>query len=502
MAQPALHLIIGNYNTSSWSLRAWLALRLAKLAFDETRVPLRLPTTPGHIAEFSPSGKLPVLLAEGVPIWDSLAIAEFVAELEPGIWPLDPIARAEARSVAAEMHSGFAELRRLMPMDVVSRFAMPGRLPRGLAADIARIKSIWQHCRSRSAKDGPFLFGAFSVADAMMAPVATRFVTHGVPLDGVVEDYVDSVMSWPDMVTWCDAASVEQAERSEAGVLAVRRLSREGRTPGAEPAAAGESASVAIRAPAGTELLEQAAAPRAPEVTLTSAAATSATAMATGESTEPDPVAEVAPPSTTPPPMASADPSRTALPGTLPAATALTDAEPVADSLAADSGERNAASIPGAGPAATQDEAAAANPRKRLFESAPATPPAPPPAEQPATATATAKDSATPPVAEASPSAGGGISRGMAKLGWIRRPVPTDAVADTAPTGDRQLRRPTADLPPKPHAEATDQGEAAAGTAMSQGSSHQPRETARDARQAHPIGSAIKPIGGGILRRR
>ena len=106
--------------------------------------------TPGSIAEFSPSGKLPVLLAEGVPIWDSLAIAEFVAELEPGIWPLDPIARAEARSVAAEMHSGFAELRRLMPMDVVSRFAMPGRLPRGLAADIARIKSIWQHCRSRS----------------------------------------------------------------------------------------------------------------------------------------------------------------------------------------------------------------------------------------------------------------------------------------------------------------------------------------------------------------
>ena len=130
MAQPALHLIIGNYNTSSWSLRAWLALRLAKLAFDETRIPLRLSTTPGRIAEFSPSGKLPVLLAEGVPIWDLLAIAEFVAELEPGIWPLDPIARAEARAVAAEMHSGFAELRRLMPMDVVSRFAMPGRLPR------------------------------------------------------------------------------------------------------------------------------------------------------------------------------------------------------------------------------------------------------------------------------------------------------------------------------------------------------------------------------------
>ncbi len=233
MAQPALHLIIGNYNTSSWSLRAWLALRLARLAFDETRIPLRERTTPGRIAEFSPSGKLPVLLAEGVPIWDSLAIAEFVAELEPSIWPIDPIARAEARSVAAEMHSGFAELRRLMPMDIIGRFAMPGRLPRGLAADIARIKTIWQHCRSRSAAEGPFLFGTFSIADAMMAPVATRFVTHGVPIDGLVEEYVDSVMSWPDMVTWCEAASAEQAERAGSGQLAVRRTSREGRIPGA-----------------------------------------------------------------------------------------------------------------------------------------------------------------------------------------------------------------------------------------------------------------------------
>ena len=498
MAQPALHLIIGNYNTSSWSLRAWLALRLAKLAFDETRIPLRLSTTPGRIAEFSPSGKLPVLLAESVPIWDSLAIAEFVAELEPGIWPLDPIARAEARAVAAEMHSGFAELRRLMPMDVVSRFSMPGRLPRGLGADIARIKSIWQHCRSRSATKGPFLFGAFSVADAMMAPVATRFVTHGVPLEGVVEDYVDSVMSWPDMVTWCDAASAEQAQRSEAGELPVRRLSREGRAPGAQPAAAKASQAVEGQAPAGTEMPEQAAAPVEPEIPPGSIAASSATVMATKGSTDPDPVDEAAPPSHTPPPMAPADQSRTELPETLLDRTALPAAEPGADSSSAGSIERNAAGTPGEEPATAPDEAAAATPRKRLFEETAAARPSLAAAEPPSAAA-----SATTPAAGTASFASGGVSRGMAKLGWIRRPVPTDAVAaDAAATDDRQLRRPTADLNPGTHGDATDQAGSPGGPATSKGSRGDAPETVRDAKRAPAAGPAIKPIGGGILRRR
>lgn len=221
MANPPLQLVIGNYNTSSWSLRAALVLRLAHLAFVETRVPLRRPETPEWIARFSPSGKLPVLIAEGVPIWDSLAIAEFMAELEPSIWPVDPVRRAEARSISAEMHSGFNELRRLMPMDIVSRFNPPGKLPRRLAADIERVKAIWRRCRQQHAADGPFLFGAFSVADAMFAPVATRLLTHGVPIEGPVEDYVDSVMAWPDMVAWCDAAAAEQDERLRQGSLDV-----------------------------------------------------------------------------------------------------------------------------------------------------------------------------------------------------------------------------------------------------------------------------------------
>lgn len=503
MAQPALHLIIGNYNTSSWSLRAWLALRLAKLAFDETRIPLRQSTTPGRIAAFSPSGKLPVLLAEGMPIWDSLAIAEFVAELEPGIWPLDPIARAEARAVAAEMHSGFTELRRLMPMDVVSRFSMPGRLPRGLGADIARIKSIWQNCRSRFAVNGPFLFGAFSIADAMMAPVATRFVTHGVPLDGVIEDYVDSVMGWPDMVTWCDAASAEQAERSKAGELAVRQLSREGRTPGATTAAvtaaATASATVESQASAVPELPEQADAPMAGEIPATSAAASSATEPAAGGPAAPDPVgAGGARSSPMPQATVPADQSHTELPGTTPSRAASPAAEPVADSSVAIATEKNTAHTPYAAPATAPDGPAAATPRKRLFESTRAAPASPPPAaEQPSAA-----DSAPTPVAGAASSNGGGISRGMAKLGWIRRPVPTDDVADAAMTGDRQLRRPTADLPPSTRLDATDQAGAPGGAAMGKGSRGEASDTARDAKQAPAAGPAIKPIGGGILRRR
>ncbi len=229
MAQPPLQLVIGNYNTSSWSLRAWLAMRLARLAFTEIRVPLRRADTPAAIRRYSPSGKLPVLLVDGMPVWDSLSIAELVAELDPAVWPVDAARRAEARSISAEMHGGFADLRRLMPMDLVSRFSAAGRMPRGVASDIARISAIWRGCRERHAAEGPFLFGAFTLADAMMAPVASRFVTHAVPLDPVLDDYVDSVMSWPDMVTWRDAAAAEIEELQKPGSLEVRSVARAGR---------------------------------------------------------------------------------------------------------------------------------------------------------------------------------------------------------------------------------------------------------------------------------
>ncbi len=229
MAQPPLQLVIGNYNTSSWSLRAWLAMRLARLAFTEIRIPLRRADTPAAIRRHSPSGKLPVLIVDGLPVWDSLSIAELIAELEPRVWPLDAAQRAEARSISAEMHSGFVDLRRLMPMDMVSRFAPPGRMPRGLTSDIMRVSAIWRGCRERHAADGPFLFGAFSLADAMMAPVASRFVTHAVPLDPMLDDYVDSVMSWPDMVVWRDAAAGEVQELEEGRALEARSVARGGR---------------------------------------------------------------------------------------------------------------------------------------------------------------------------------------------------------------------------------------------------------------------------------
>lgn len=235
MAQPPLQLVIGNYNTSSWSLRAWLAMRLARLAFTEIRVPLRRADTPAAIRRYSPSGKLPVLLVDGMPVWDSLSIAELIAELDPAVWPADAARRAEARSISAEMHGGFADLRRLMPMDLVSRFGAGGRMPRGLTGDIARISTIWRSCRDRHAAEGPFLFGSFTLADAMMAPVASRFVTHAVPLDPVLDDYVDSVMSWPDMVTWRDAAAAEVEELEKQGALEVKSVARAGRAAFDEP---------------------------------------------------------------------------------------------------------------------------------------------------------------------------------------------------------------------------------------------------------------------------
>ncbi len=299
MAQPPLQLVIGNYNTSSWSLRAWLAMRLARLAFTEIRVPLRRADTPDAIRRYSPSGKLPVLLVDGMPVWDSLSIAELIAELDPAVWPADAARRAEARSISAEMHGGFADLRRLMPMDLVSRFTAGGRMPRGVASDIARISTIWRSCRDRYAGEGPFLFGSFTLADAMMAPVASRFVTHAVPLDPVLDDYVDSVMSWPDMVTWRDAAAAEVEELEKQGALEVKSVARAGRAAFDEPPERPQPLVVPMVEPAPTPPVEQppvgdsdAAADTMPEAP---AAAAPAVAVEPPAARAGEPVAEAGP---------------------------------------------------------------------------------------------------------------------------------------------------------------------------------------------------------------
>jgi len=211
MSSDLPKLIIGNANTSSWSLRAWLALRLAEVEFETVKIKLRRAETKEDILAYSPSGKVPVLVCDGQPIWDSLAIGEFVAELKPEIWPDSARERALARSISSEMHSGFPALRAYMPMDMNGRFTPSGHFLHDVARDIDRIKSIWRECLNADHAGGPFLFGAFSLADAMYAPVASRFVTYGIELDRLLEDYVDAVMSFPHMIDWQEMAADELA---------------------------------------------------------------------------------------------------------------------------------------------------------------------------------------------------------------------------------------------------------------------------------------------------
>lgn len=202
-----LVLVVGTKRYSSWSLRPYLALKQAGLPFDEVVIKLRQPDTKTHILEHSPSGKVPLLKDGDLLVWDSLAICDYVAELACAVplWPESKAARAVARSVSAEMHSGFVPLRQNLPMDLAQDFPLP-ELPEEAQADIARIQSLWEDCRQRFGAAGPFLFGRWSIADAMYAPVATRFKTYGVPLSPVAQAYVEATYVLPAMVEWIAAA--------------------------------------------------------------------------------------------------------------------------------------------------------------------------------------------------------------------------------------------------------------------------------------------------------
>ena len=203
-------LVIGNKNYSSWSLRAWLALRQTGAAFTEKVIPLDRDDTAEAIRQWSPAGKVPVLRDGDLTVWDSLAIGEYLAEQVPnaGLWPREAQARAVARSAAAEMHAGFPALRRDMPMDVRRRTSQTPSAE--VAADIARICELWADCRTRfGAGHGDFLFGGFTLADAFYAPVASRFVTYGVDLPEPARAYVDAIMATPAMRAWAEAAAAE-----------------------------------------------------------------------------------------------------------------------------------------------------------------------------------------------------------------------------------------------------------------------------------------------------
>lgn len=221
MARETYRLVIGSKHWSSWSLRPWIAMKQAGLDFEEIRINLRAPNKKELILAHSPAGKVPVLWAGDMMIWDSLAILEYIAEQHPEaqLWPSDRSARAIARSVSAEMHSGFQALREHCPMKFLSQEL--GDTPiESVAADIRRIVMLWQDCRQRFGGEGPFLFSRFSVADAMYAPIASRFRTYVKDLaafgdDGTAASYIDALFALPAMTEWKRGAEAERAEYAE-----------------------------------------------------------------------------------------------------------------------------------------------------------------------------------------------------------------------------------------------------------------------------------------------
>jgi glutathione S-transferase len=205
-----LTLVIGNKNYSSWSLRPWLLLRHHGVAFDEVRLPLDTPEFESGIARWSPSARVPVLHRGDLVVWDSLAISEYVSEtfLDGRGWPSDASVRAVARSASAEMHSGFQAMRSALPMNCRKR-AKGFVVPPEAARDVARILRLWRDCRARFGAMGKFLFGGFSIADAMYAPVVLRFRTYGIALEGVERDYSDAMLELPALRQWLEEAQAE-----------------------------------------------------------------------------------------------------------------------------------------------------------------------------------------------------------------------------------------------------------------------------------------------------
>lgn len=207
----ALTLVIGNKNYSSWSMRPWLALKAGNIAFEEVLIPLYTgDADKQRIIKYTRSGKVPVLIDGDVTIWDSLAIIEYVAERFPQaqLWPEDPARRAHARSVSAEMHSGFAALRDECGMNM-HRPVRAKPLSANARADIARVQQIWTECRERYGKLGPYLFGALGAADAMYAPVVHRFQTYAIDVPPVVGDYLATMTALPAYQQWTRAALAE-----------------------------------------------------------------------------------------------------------------------------------------------------------------------------------------------------------------------------------------------------------------------------------------------------
>jgi glutathione S-transferase len=206
-----MRLMIANKLYSSWSLRPWLLMKAMQMPFKETVIPLRQPETAAAIKAFDAAGKVPVLVVnEDIRIWESLAIIEYLAEVhrQQNVWPANPVQRAHARSIANEMHAGFQPLRAACPMNLSKRFAFKD-YGADVVATVARIETIWREARAIPGAAGPFLYGAFSAADAMYAPVVTRLDTYGWPVAADTRAYMDAVLSHPAFVAWRTDALAE-----------------------------------------------------------------------------------------------------------------------------------------------------------------------------------------------------------------------------------------------------------------------------------------------------
>lgn len=207
-------LVIANKCYSSWSMRAWLVMRQFGIPFEEKLIPFAettdSPEWKAQMREYSPAGKVPALVDGDLQVWDSLAIIEYVADAHPdlAVWPKDRAARATARAIAAEMHSGFSALRQACPTNFGKKFPHRDR-GAAVARDVERITTIWRDARERFGAGGPFLFGQFSAADAMYAPIVSRFVTYSIPLDQTSGEYALAVLSLPSFEEWKRAALAE-----------------------------------------------------------------------------------------------------------------------------------------------------------------------------------------------------------------------------------------------------------------------------------------------------
>jgi len=206
----SLTLIIGNKNYSSWSYRPWIAMKVARIPFEEIVISLDAPDFKARVAQHSGTGKVPVLIDGAVKVWESLSILEYLADKFPdkALWPADTAARAHARTVASEMHAGFVPLRRHCPMNMW-RPVIKRELPDDVVQNVSRIDAIWTDCRTRFGRNGPFLFGGFGSADAMYAPVVSRLHTYGVEVGEVARAYMAAVMALPAWAEWQAAGAVE-----------------------------------------------------------------------------------------------------------------------------------------------------------------------------------------------------------------------------------------------------------------------------------------------------